>query len=486
MWTAPRREAAGRYPGPNPCDRTRAGSSPFATDAATLRQYGVAHANGSHGLGQRAIVIGASIAGLLAARAVSPFFASVLVVDRDALPAAPAWRKGASQSHHGHVLLSAGEAVLERFFPGLFVELARAGASTLDVSATSNWFSLGSWKRRFPAGMHVRVQSRELLEHAVRERVRALPNVTFVDGVVRGLRLRGGAPVVLTGGGPKAADFVVDASGRGSRLPDWLAENGYPRPRVDHVGIRVAYASARYASAPRDWDALIIHPEPPAGRRGGFIFPMEDGTVLATMIGWCDDAAPTADAAFLDFARSLPQPEIYDYLVRAERRGPCRSYRHQESRWLRFDALAEFPPGLASVGDALCCFDPVYGQGMSAAALTAELLARHAARAASPQALADTFRKAAPRVLEAPWNLAAFEDYRYPIAGSDALSTRALNWYTAHVQWLTGTDEAVYRRFIRVVNLLDPPTSLFHPSVLGKVALRALRGPRLVRQRPTA
>jgi hypothetical protein len=213
---------------------------------------------------------------------------------------------------------------------------------------------------------------------------------------------------------------------------------------------------------------------------------MEDGTVLATLIGWCGEAPPTDDVGFLEFARGLPQPELHAYLEHAERRSQYRSYRHQESRWHRYDALTEFPGGLATVGDALCCFDPVYGQGMSAAALAAALLAEHAARAASPNALADSFRKAVPRVIEAPWNLAASEDYRYPIVGGDGLGTRALHWYTAHVQWLTGTDDAVYRRFLRVINLLDPPTSLFHPSVLGKVALSALRGPRLVRERPLA
>jgi flavin-dependent dehydrogenase len=445
----------------------------------------MSEANGGRRLGQRLLIVGGSIAGLLAARALSPSFAEVVVVDRDTLPDAPAWRKGAAQSHHGHVLLAAGEAVLERFFPGLFVDLAGAGAATLDMSETSNWFHLGSWKRRFASGMRVRVQSRELLEHAIRQRVRALPNVRFSQGVVAGLDLRGGSPEVNIDGRKQVADFVIDASGRGARLPDWLVQNGHAAPRVERVAISVNYASARYVSAvPRDWDGLVIYPEPPAGKRGGYIFPMEDGSLLVNLLGWCGEAPAADDAGFLEYARSLPQPEIHAYLEHAERRGVFRSYRHGESRWHRYDALSDFPDSLAAVGDALCCFDPVYGQGMSAAALTAELLADCAARATSLGALAHGFRKAAPRVLEAPWKLAATEDWRYPSAGGGTFALRALQWYTAHVQWLTGTDDAVYRRFMRVINLLDPPTSLFHPSVVGKVAVSALRGPRRVLERP--
>lgn len=375
---------------------------------------------------------------------------------------------------------------MERLLPGLLEEVTARGGTRIDMGASTNWFHFGSWKKRVHGGITVGMQSRELLEHVIRERVSALPNVTFLQADVASAKLQGAKPELRLGSGEAlSTDWLVDASGRATRLPQWLIESHFRAPRKEIVGIAVTYVSARFKpQKDRDWRGILIYPEPPE-KRGGGIFQMEDGTALATMIGWCDEQPPVDDESFLEYARQFPQPDVYDLLKHSERCSEFRRYQYKNSIWHRYDRMERFPSGVCAVGDALCCFDPVFGQGMMAAALTAELLAECAKSNTSLATFSEQFRKRCPEVLKVPWMMARNEDYRYrEVRGRPPFGVGLMHWYTAHVHWLTGTDDDVYRTFAKVMHGLAKPDILFHPKVLGKVLASAMFGPKRITERP--
>ena len=282
------------------------------------------HPIGAHA-GRRAVVIGAGIAGLLTARVLGDHFDVVTVVERDRLPEAePLPRAGAPQAGHVHGLLARGHAILERLFPGIDAELAAAGAPLVDWTQDCRWFTFGGWKPRFSSGIIARTVSRDQLEWTIRHRVEAMERVMVLEqqevqallaapggGGVAGLllRRRGDSDDAMAEVG---ADLVVDASGRGSRAPDWLAALGYPRPPETTVNAFLGYASRWYAPPSgwtADWQVLAMLATPPAGKRGGIIQTVEGNRWVVTLAGAAHDYPPTDEEGFRAFARSLPSPE---------------------------------------------------------------------------------------------------------------------------------------------------------------------------------
>ncbi len=184
------------------------------------------------------MVIGASIAGLLAARVLHESFDEVIVLDRDVLPMAPQPRRGVPQGHHVHGLLARGRQELDRLFEAFSSELIAEGAPTFDVQDDMQWWIDGRPLAKGDSGMSALGAGRPLLEFALRRRIRELPNVRIrpecvANGLlttrrgerVTGVRMTGLDQEILSEG----VDLVVDASGRGSRARHWLAELGYPQ-----------------------------------------------------------------------------------------------------------------------------------------------------------------------------------------------------------------------------------------------------------------
>ena len=172
---------------------------------------------------------------------------------------------------------------------------------------------------------------------------------------------------------------MVVADGRNSRLPDWLAALGYEPPQETVVNSFQGYASRLYrppAGFEADWKALYIQQAPPADPRGGVVSPVEGGLWLVSLIGGDGDYPPTDEAGFLDFARSLRSPALYEAIAEAEPLTPIVGQRATENRLRHYDRLGRLPEGVVVVGDAVCAFNPVYGQGMTAAAIGAEVLDR--------------------------------------------------------------------------------------------------------------
>lgn len=455
----------------------------------------------SHG-----VVIGGSMAGLLAARVLSKHFASVTLVERDSLPDVPEGRSGVPQARHFHTLLVQGYRLLENMFPGLDRELEMAGALPVDPTLDVAWFTPAGWGVRFPSNLRTLSCTRNLLEWAVRRRVRALPTVRILEGyAVDGLS---GSPdrtavtgVTLTrreahgtASAPErislAADLVVDASGRGSRTPQWLETLGFDRPAETVVNGRLGYVSRMYclpAGYRAGWKLLYCQLAPPRRSRGAVAAQMEENGWILTLIGGGGDYPPSAETGFLDFAESLPMPALHELIRLSRPAGPITAHRATENRLRHYERLSRFPEGLAVLGDAACAFNPVYGQGMTTAALGARTLdavltARNGKNGGEPLTGVGTeFQQALARCNELPWLLATGEDYRFPgVAGcSPGRTTALMHRYLDGLTYLSTRDPLVRRALLDVIFLLAPAGTLFRPELLLRFLTRALRMPEL-------
>jgi 2-polyprenyl-6-methoxyphenol hydroxylase-like FAD-dependent oxidoreductase len=436
-------------------------------------------------------VIGAGIAGLAAARIVSERYDTVTLLDRDSLPDGPGRaepRRGVPQGEHAHALLAVGHAALERQFPGLTDELVAAGAQWLDAARDATVWQLDGYRVRAATGVMVVNVSRPTLETLVRRRVAALPNVTVRPGTaVSGLageprsRVTG---VVLDGADPLStqplpADLVVDASGRGSRSDRWLADLGFPAPEVSSVTVRVGYATRTFRrptgplpSAP----VVLAAGTPPDQKRFGVLFPIEGDRWLVTIGGFHGDHPPTDPAGYLAFAESLPDPTIGRLLRTAEPLTDAVSYQYPMSRRRRFERLRDVPAGYVATGDALCSFNPVYGHGMTVAAVEAELLGERLDRYGAPTpAMVKAFYREATRLVDVAWEMARQADFSYrDTVGARPRGLAVSNWYLRRVLLATHVSPDVLRAVVRVQHLLDPGSTLLRPTVVVK-ALRAAR-----------
>lgn len=435
-----------------------------------------------------AVVLGGSIAGLLAARTLSDHFDRVTVLERDYLAHASEPRKGTPQGNHLHALLARGRIIAEALLPGLSDDLVRAGALRINGGRDLAWHHSGNWRARHDSELSFLSMSRPLLESFIREHVRTLRNVTLIDGVrVTGLcidanRTVKGVRFIRQGSSAQTSeidgDLVIDAMGRGSPTPQWLTEVGFDAPAAELIGARVAYATStfrRTAYRPA-WRALIITGRP--GQRGGVIFPIEGNRWLVTLPGFFDEKMPQDHGAFLEYARSLDVPDLHEMIRGCEPLSDVKRYRFAGSLRHRYENLERFPEGLIVLGDAVSSFNPLYGQGMTVAAIEAETLARALAEAKAEGGLDRDFSRrwfhVIKSVVDAAWNGALLEDFRLPqLVEQRPFHLRPMQWYMERVQRATHRSAFVTNQFYRVINFLDPPSRLFSGRMLAEVALAA-------------
>lgn len=439
-----------------------------------------------------AIVIGGSIAGLLTARVLTNHFARVTIIERDALPDTPEFRKGAPQARHAHGLLARGQEIMEQLFPGLTEELFAAGALPTNMGREMAFHVCGQWVTSFQSAIVSTACSRALLENSIYRRLHTSPQVTFLQqqdvvglctdatkSHVTGVRVRDRNQLTL----PEVelrADLVVDASGRDSRTPQWLTDLGYGAPEEIIVDAKPGYATRLYrrpAHLNVAWKVMYSLPMAPQQSRGGIIIPMEGDLWQVTLVGLNGDYPPTDEAGFMEFARSLPAPEFAAALQQAEPRTAPYGYRRAENRLRPYDKLPRYLEGLLVAGDAVYAFNPVYGQGMTVVALGSLALdeclqrQRRGAPTGDLTGLAQRFQKQLGGIIAGPWQMATGQDLRWPVtqgAQPDRIS-RFIQRYFDQVLAVMPDNPQVAEAFFHVQNMLKPPTSLFHPRILWQV-----------------
>ena len=434
-----------------------------------------------------AIVIGGSLAGLWTARILSDHFDHVSIMERDQLPTEATSRAGVPQDRHVHVLLERGAQIAIQLFPGIEDDLIAAGANRVDLARDSRANVRGRWLSRFESGLVTYACSRVLFESILRRRVAALPNVDLCGGAqVQGLVMRGAAVGGVTvrwkdgrGVMEESADFVVDASGRGSKMPDWLQAHQFDQPEETVIDVRTGYAGRRY-KIPTDspnWQTMLISSRPPHKSRGGMIYSEENGVWMVMLAGMLGDYPPTDEEGFLAFAEDV-HPEFHAAILSAEPVSKIIGYRRTENRLRHYEKLTRWPERLVVLGDAVCGFNPIYGQGMSVSAMAAIELGKQLAEANGQlDGVAQAFQLGYPKIVESAWLLATSADIEW-LGGKEAtsLTERFAGWYMPKVLNALPNDQAVHKAFLQVQNLLAPPTVLFSPAIALRVFRHALLG----------
>ncbi len=434
---------------------------------------------GSGGGGQQVVVIGASVGGLLAAAAAAAGGHVVTLLERDELPHAPVPRAGAPQGAQPHVFLYRGLLAIEDLLPGLRAELTALGAVAFDTGDLP-WLGENGW---FPNGLpayEVVSLTRPLFEHALRRRVTALPQVSIRTGTrVTELRPDGRRwQVELADASTVVVDLVIDASGRTSRLPVWLAAADISPAATSEVDAGVGYATQLLAAAPATFDAVgLVIQQTPGTLAGGLALPVEGGRWLVSAIGCAGNRPPRDVAGFTAFLDALPDPALAALVRGGQPLGGVTVHRQTGNRRHHYEAVREWPDGLLAIGDALCAFNPIYGQGIAVAASEALLLRNVLAGPLRP-GYCRRLQKAFGTVVALPWAIATSEDLRYPSSkGHQAPAQLLLGRWTRHLGRLAAHgDHRAYSVVSRVYHLMGSPVLLFHPALLAAAVRARLRG----------
>ncbi|WP_131767620.1 NAD(P)/FAD-dependent oxidoreductase [Candidatus Protofrankia californiensis] len=449
-----------------------------------------------------AVVLGASIAGTLAARVLADSYQRVTIVERDVLPEVEQ-RRGAPQGRHLHGLMECGRQIMEELFPGLTAELGERGAPMTEVLVKSRWYLSGLQVHPTPTGLTSLLASRPLLESVMRARATALPGVcvrqrlTAVGLItapgeanrVAGVRVvptgdgsrndafDGGAPTDGTNPADArpdrteviSADLVVDATGRGSRAPQWLTEIGQHQPSQERIDIDLGYSSCTFRRRPEHLGGdigVVVSTMP--GQRGGGAIALEGDRWHITLGGMLGDHPPTDHEGFRAFAATLPVPDIHELVTQAEPLGDPVPHRFRGSLRRHYEDLRMPPEGFLAIGDAVCSFNPLYAQGMTVAAQQVQAL-RDCLCSDEP-ALPRRFYRQAARLIDTAWQMSSNADLNHPgVQGRRTLRIRLVNAYLHRVRIAAHADPTVARTFMRLANLMEPPEALLRPSMIARV-----------------
>jgi 2-polyprenyl-6-methoxyphenol hydroxylase-like FAD-dependent oxidoreductase len=413
----------------------------------------------------------------------------VVVLERDHLPEGPEFRPGAPQARQFHTLLLAGLQYMQTWFPGLDEELISAGAVPFDLIGDIRVRIRNRWLPQFPYGQKLLSCSRLLLESGIRRRLRQNPRIRIMEGVevigLQGDAAQGNRRVIgvcsrpYRGGSdnPEAvtvhlSDFVVDVMGRRSQTPKWLMELGYPTPRESEVDSFLGYVTRKYKRKPNT-PLLLIGAYPPHNPYGGLIFPEENDTMVALIAGYNKHYPPTNPVEFEACARHLG-PEFQEALKDAKPISQPYGYRGTSSRWVHYEALDRWPDRFVVLGDAFCGFNPIYGQGMSVAAMSAFALAKQVKHTrGNLDGVAQSTLREISRITKDAWLLATSADLEWSGAQGgrigNSLLARFGRWYIGEMFEAMAFDKVVRIQFNEVNQLIKPGASLFAPEIFLRV-----------------
>lgn len=437
-------------------------------------------------IGKQAVVVGAGMGGLMAARSLADFFEHVIVLEYDALPKGATHRPGTPQSKHLHVLLAGGLQALSRLFPDFEKSLSQAGAVPLRVGY--DYLIERPGYDPFPQrdfGIVTYSMTRPLLEFTVRKRLREYHNIELYENyraqefvpapdeaTVTAVRCENSDGISKK----LPADLVVDASGHGSLTSALLRCKDWPVPEETSIGVDIGYATALFdipENAP-DRMGVFTFPHYPGNKRAGAILPVEGNRRIVTLAGRYDEKPPADWDGFLMYARHLRTPTVYNAIRHAKRPSEIARFGFKGSCWRHFERLEKFPPALLPFGDAICRFNPIYGQGMSVAALEADvlngLLTAQRAESDGLARLAGTFFSEAGKIIDTPWSAAAVPDFIDPRTEGQrpADFEDTLKFFAALLK-LAAQDAAVHKLFIEVQALLKPRSAYRDPELVRRI-----------------
>ncbi len=434
----------------------------------------------------KAIVIGGSMAGKFAAKALSTSFKEVIIIEAGERWDGKSSRKRVPQSNHPHVLLKGGENAIEELFPNITNELIKAGSIVNNFTRDLKWHQFGLWKQPFIGEVHMIQQSRFLLEWHIQKRIHQISNITskfktLVEGLIvdrKANKVCGVKVKCLETDKQEEihADIVVDASGFGSKSIEWLREYGI-EIQEEKVRIDLFYATKMFKlkeNEKLDCCNMLMSPSFPDNPYGVLIQTIEDNRYFVTFSGYANEKAPQTDDEFYDFAENLSISNVTDFLNKAVAISDIKTYKIPYQVRRRFDLTTNMPEGLLVVGDAHCRFDPVFGQGVSVAAMEAhQLQLLLQGRKQLDKTFTQQFYKKAATIIETPWDMTTTEISRHPQL-QRALTTKQKFqlWYTKQIYRLSASNSDIYIRLVRVMNLIRSPFHLFHPKVLLAVLLK--------------
>lgn len=419
-----------------------------------------------------AVVMGAGMAGLITARVLADYYEKVTILEKETLLDEPVPRKYIPQGHHIHLVLSRGKDFIENCFPGIMDEIAQAGGHMVDASSDVSWFFQNTWRARQVSGVASLLSLRPYLEWHIRQRLLAgYPNVIIHENceVTEFLMNENNTGIIglnyLNASGDIKkilADLTVDCSGRKSKTSQWLENAGYNRPREEVVEINLGYASRIYkcpADFKEDWKLLALYPEIPKTWRAGVIAHVQDKQWIVTLVGYFGDHAPANENGFLEYARSLPRPDVYNQIKYAEPVSQIKVFKMPRIHWNHYEKLSRFPEGLIITGDAYCVFNPFFGQGITAITCYAGEL-RHCLQ---ERALKGTdnmkgfpiaYHKRVAKQILLPWFLTNVIDLSYKQAkGKRPLGLPVLSWFLKKVIRGSACNSRINQAFLNVYHM---------------------------------
>ncbi len=441
-------------------------------------------------LGQRAIVIGASIAGLMTSRVLSEYFDQVIAIDRDEIEDRPVVHKSVPQGHHLHAFLQGGLNVISSLYPSITDELRRHGATRIAMGRDAVWYLpkgraynfTGSMRTPFDSDLEGYCASRGLLEFVIRRRTAEISNIHFEYGtavtelICRDATVLGVRCVDLRS---IEAELVVDATGRAHRARQWLAPIGFSSPEETVIGLDTAYSTANFRK-PESFSGepliFITGPAPQFTRRG-YVITIENGTLLVSLIGRFGDFPPTDKAGLIAFAKELHSDLAYQIIKDGEQLTPIAHQRFVSSTQRHYERMKPCPGGFVVIGDALCHFNPIYAQGMSAAAkqvaILQQILSDCAKQSRGFGGIASSFFTQAAEFNSTPWNFAAGADFAFPqTRGVRPPGTEERARYFAELDKLALEDPGVLRLMTEVFHLVQPLSVLQQEPLRSRVLSR--------------
>ncbi len=435
-------------------------------------------------IGDRAIIVGGSIAGLLSAKVLSDYFEQVIMIDRDKLPETPQARRGVPQSVQPHVLFTKGYRILAEFFPGIEEQLDNNGALSIDWAREFKHFVEEKWgiEAKEASDIVSITCSRYLLEWTIRQELLKLPKIKILEqskvaglvydaqtNQIRGVKLDSTQQTELT------ADLIVDASGRSSQASQWLEQIGQTAAPETVVNPFLGYATRRYKlpdNQSSNWKVLLISQSPPKNTRLGYLAKIENNELIATLGGYGKDFPPLEDRGFREFAQSLAQPDFYQAIADAIPTSPIYAHRATANRMRNYHKV-KLPVGFIALGDAVCALCPVYGQGMTVSALGAKTLQAWLDKSSRGKLDNNRFQKQLAKNNSFHWMLATSQDSRFPttVGGKSKSGTvdKLMTGYMNKLVSKSASKPNLQLMFLEVAHLLRSPLYLYHPAVIWQV-----------------